>query len=706
MRRRLAYEADPAAFAATLRRRRGGAARADRRRAGAAAVGACCPTPRCAGSPRSARRSRSTACAPTWSSPGRRWRWPPGRGATDVDDRGRARGRAAGAAAPAPPRPVRRAGPGRGGARRGAGRRGRGARRPIPTARDPDGPGRRRAGARRRTVPHAPDGANAASGESDCPTPASRWVAGRRRARPATAPSAGRAARRRRRSGARRLEVPGVGEGAPGRRSRARTEQRADVRRRRTARRGAPPSCTCPRPSRPPPRTSGARGRAGAGLVVRRDDLREAEREGREGNLVLFVVDASGSMAARQRMSAVKGAVLSLLLDAYQRRDKVGLVTFRGTGAELVLPPTSSRRRAARPGSQRCPRAGARRWPPGCCGRGGCCGSSGCATPAGAPLLVVRDRRPGHGAARPGTTRSRDACRAAGLLAADGIATVVVDCEAGPVRLGLAARLAGGRGGAAGRPRRPVAPTASPASCKRRAHAALEEDRLMPQGQPVAVPDDGLTTRQRRNRPLLVVHTGEMKGKSTAAFGLALRGVEPGLADRGVPVREVGEVAGRRGDGAPRARCPARAPARAGPSTGTRWARAGRGPASRAPTTTTRRRRGRAGSRSSADLDGETYELYVLDEFTYPMKWGWVDVDEVVDVLARPAGHPARRHHRPRRRAGAGRGRRPGHRDDQGQAPDGRRAEGPAGHRVVSVPRSGRRRAGLGQREDHRRDRA
>ncbi|MGB8649888.1 MAG: VWA domain-containing protein, partial [Mycobacteriales bacterium] len=85
-----------------------------------------------------------------------------------------------------------------------------------------------------------------------------------------------------------------------------------------------------------------ARGREGAGVQLRARDLREAVREGREGNLVLFVVDGSGSMAARQRMSAVKGAVLSLLTDAYQRRDKVALVSFRGTGADLLLPPTSS----------------------------------------------------------------------------------------------------------------------------------------------------------------------------------------------------------------------------------------------------------------------------------------------------------------------------------------------------------------------------
>ena len=84
-----------------------------------------------------------------------------------------------------------------------------------------------------------------------------------------------------------------------------------------------------------------ARGRVDS-LKFRADDLRLAVKEGHESNLILFCVDASGSMGSRTRMSAVKAAVLSLLLDAYQRRDKVGLVTFRGAGATLDLPPTSS----------------------------------------------------------------------------------------------------------------------------------------------------------------------------------------------------------------------------------------------------------------------------------------------------------------------------------------------------------------------------
>ena len=91
------------------------------------------------------------------------------------------------------------------------------------------------------------------------------------------------------------------------------------------------------------------RGRGGAGpLRLASADLRLAVTEGRESNLILFVVDASGSMAAQRRMAEVKTAVLSLLLDAYQRRDKVGLITFRASSAEVVLPPTSSIDVAAR----------------------------------------------------------------------------------------------------------------------------------------------------------------------------------------------------------------------------------------------------------------------------------------------------------------------------------------------------------------------
>ena len=71
-------------------------------------------------------------------------------------------------------------------------------------------------------------------------------------------------------------------------------------------------------------------------------DLREKVRETQTGSLILFLVDASGSMGAQRRMVAVKGAVLSLLLDAYQRRDRVALISFRGTRADLLLPPTSS----------------------------------------------------------------------------------------------------------------------------------------------------------------------------------------------------------------------------------------------------------------------------------------------------------------------------------------------------------------------------
>lgn len=238
------------------------------------------------------------------------------------------------------------------------------------------------------------------------------------------------------------LSVPGIGEGAAGRRSRARTEHGRTTGARRP--RGALTKLHLAATVQAAAPHQRARGRSGRGLVVRRDDLRQAVREGREGNLVLFVVDASGSMAARQRMSAVKGAVLSLLLDAYQRRDKVGLVTFRGTAGDVALPPTSSVDAAA---------ARLESLPTG--GR----------TPLAAGLLkahevlrVERLRDPARralvvlvtdGRATGGPEPVALAGRAARLFAAEGVASVVVDCESGPVRLGLAGQLAGELGGAA-----------------------------------------------------------------------------------------------------------------------------------------------------------------------------------------------------------------------------------------------------------------
>ncbi|MEV8125785.1 putative cobaltochelatase [Streptomyces sp. NPDC085944] len=238
------------------------------------------------------------------------------------------------------------------------------------------------------------------------------------------------------------LSVPGLGEGAAGRRSRARTEHGRTTGARRP--RGALTKLHLAATVQAAAPHQRARGRSGPGLVVRRDDLRQATREGREGNLVLFVVDASGSMAARQRMSAVKGAVLSLLLDAYQRRDKVGLVTFRGSAADVALPPTSSVDAAA---------VRLESLPTG--GR----------TPLAAGLLrahevlrVERLRDPARralvvvvtdGRATGGPEPVALASRAARLFAAEGTASVVVDCESGPVRLGLAGRLAGELGGTA-----------------------------------------------------------------------------------------------------------------------------------------------------------------------------------------------------------------------------------------------------------------
>ncbi|MEU8620855.1 putative cobaltochelatase [Streptomyces sp. NPDC048623] len=244
------------------------------------------------------------------------------------------------------------------------------------------------------------------------------------------------------------LSVPGLGDGAAGRRSRARTEHGRTTG--ATRPRGALTKLHLAATVQAAAPHQKARGRTGRGLVVRRDDLRQATREGREGNLVLFVVDASGSMAARQRMSAVKGAVLSLLLDAYQRRDKVGLVTFRGKDAEIALPPTSSVDAAAARLEQ-LPTGGRTPLSAGLLKAHDVLRVERLRDPSRRPLLVVvtDGRATGGRATGAGADPVALAARAARLHAAEGTAAVVVDCESGPVRLGLAGNLARELGGTA-----------------------------------------------------------------------------------------------------------------------------------------------------------------------------------------------------------------------------------------------------------------
>ena len=165
-------------------------------------------------------------------------------------------------------------------------------------------------------------------------------------------------------------------------------------------------------------------------------DLRVKVRRARTGNLILFVVDASGSMGARKRMVAVKGAILSLLLDAYQKRDRVGLITFRGAGATLPVPPTNSVEMAERH---------LRRLPTG--GRTPLAAGLHLAhqvltnhlqrDAALAPLLVlVTDGRANTG--HPAHVR-----RTASALSQKDVAALVLDSEQGYVRLGKAKEIAG-----------------------------------------------------------------------------------------------------------------------------------------------------------------------------------------------------------------------------------------------------------------------
>jgi cob(I)alamin adenosyltransferase len=162
----------------------------------------------------------------------------------------------------------------------------------------------------------------------------------------------------------------------------------------------------------------------------------------------------------------------------------------------------------------------------------------------------------------------------------------------------------------------------------------------MPQGRPLSVPKDGLTTRARRNLPVLAVHTGAGKGKSTAAFGMALRAWNSGLSvavfqfvksdkwkvGEEAAFRQLGRLHEEDGLGGP-----------------VEWHKMGAGWSWIRKS----RKAGNNDDHAAAAADGwaeiarrlaaQQHDFYVLDEFTYPLKWGWVDVDEVVEtLLARP----------------------------------------------------------------------
>jgi magnesium chelatase subunit D len=177
--------------------------------------------------------------------------------------------------------------------------------------------------------------------------------------------------------------------------------------------------------------------RPGRPLAVGGGDLRRALRRGREANLVVLLLDTSGSMAARRRSRAVTTTALSLLGDAYRRRDQVALLTFRGQDATVVVPPTRSIELAARrlrdlPVGGRTPLAAGLEAVRRLVRR------EAWRDPARRPLLVVvtDGRATGDGDAL------AQARRAAAALARTGISSIVVDAEEGPVRLGLAGELA------------------------------------------------------------------------------------------------------------------------------------------------------------------------------------------------------------------------------------------------------------------------
>jgi magnesium chelatase subunit D len=282
----------------------------------------------------------------------------------------------------------------------------------------------------------APDGAAEPEPAPASDSPAPHDDAARPPAGPAPAgPSGESTARSQAAYRPRLFTVDGIGQGSPGRRSKALGTSGRRVGSGQG--RGALHLVETLRAAAERQAVQGEVARSGR-IMLRPADLRTAVREGRESNLLVFCVDASGSMAARRRMVQVKTAILSLLTDAYRRRDKVAMVTFRGGRAAVSLPPTGSVDVAATlledlPAGGRTPLA------EGLLEAHQLLLREHRRDPRVRPLLVlVTDGRATSGA--DAVLRSR---AAADLLATHGVPSVVVDCEDGPLRLGLAVTLAG-----------------------------------------------------------------------------------------------------------------------------------------------------------------------------------------------------------------------------------------------------------------------
>ena len=184
-----------------------------------------------------------------------------------------------------------------------------------------------------------------------------------------------------------------------------------------------------------------ARPSNGCAVVIRKDDLRSKVREKRTGNIFLFVVDASGSMGARERMKTVKGVIFKILLDAYQKRDRVGMIAFRKKQAEVLLPVTRSvdfaqKKLASMPTGGKTPLA------KGLLKAEDVLDMLYRQDPAQDPVVILITDGRATSPLNEGTDPVTDAMDEAKRIGRRHLPVAVIDTEAGFIRLGLAKKIA------------------------------------------------------------------------------------------------------------------------------------------------------------------------------------------------------------------------------------------------------------------------